>query len=88
MSSNGKRDLYWGIDMKITSQKSNNPGWDIQLNSGGRAATLTISEAATLLGISRELAYDLARIGELPGCLRLGKRYLVGRKVLERWLEG
>ncbi len=77
-----------GIDMKITSQKSNNPRWDIQLNSGGRAATLTISEAATLLGISRELAYDLARIGELPGCLRLGKRYLVGRKVLERWLEG
>jgi excisionase family DNA binding protein len=77
-----------GIDMKITSQKSNNPGWDIQLNSGGRAATLTISETAKLLGISKELAYDLAQIGELPGCLRLEKRYLVWSEGFKRWLEG
>ena len=75
--------------MKITNQPTNTPsGWAIQLNPGGRAATMTINEAANLLGISRGLAYDLARRGELPGCRRLGKRYLVVRKQLDRWLGG
>lgn len=39
-------------------------------------ATMTIEEAAGFLGISRWLAYELARTGELP-TVRLGKRRLV-----------
>ncbi|MGH9169716.1 MAG: helix-turn-helix domain-containing protein [Acidimicrobiales bacterium] len=39
---------------------------------------LSVSEAAELLGISRDLAYDLAARGELP-TLRLGRRIVVPR---------
>lgn len=46
--------------------------------------TYTIPEAAQALGISRSLAYELARRGELPGVLRLGSRRLVvARKAVE-----
>ncbi|MFC2071615.1 helix-turn-helix domain-containing protein [Chloroflexota bacterium] len=38
--------------------------------------TLTVEEAASLLGISRGLAYKLASSGELP-TIRLGRRLLV-----------
>ena len=50
--------------------------------------TLTIMEAATLLGISRKTAYKYAKNGELPGVRRLGGRYLVSKHLLEAWLEG
>ncbi len=42
-------------------------------------ATLTITEAAELLGISRNSAYEAARTGELAGVLvlRVGRRLLV-----------
>ena len=51
--------------------------------------TLTVREAADLLGISRNLAYTLARRGELPGALRLGeKRVIVSRVLLEAYLRG
>jgi excisionase family DNA binding protein len=38
--------------------------------------TLTVEDAARLLGISRGLAYEAARRGELP-TIRLGRRLLV-----------
>lgn len=47
--------------------------------------TMTIPEAATLLGISRNSAYVAARKGELP-VVRIGKRFLVPRSALERLL--
>jgi excisionase family DNA binding protein len=40
--------------------------------------TLTIPEAAELLGVSRGVAYEAARAGELP-TIRLGRRLLVSR---------
>jgi len=48
--------------------------------------TMTIAEVAKALGISRNLAYDLARRDELPvKVLRLGqKRLLVSRIAFER----
>ena len=50
--------------------------------------TMTISEAAKALGISRNLCYELARRGELP-VIRLGeKRLVISRVALERMLEG
>ena len=51
-------------------------------------ATVSVSHAAELLGIGRNLAYELARRGELPGALRLGRRIVVSRKALEAFLEG
>jgi excisionase family DNA binding protein len=50
-------------------------------------STLTVEEAAARLGISRTLAYELARTGRLPvPVLRLGRRVLVSRLALERVL--
>ena len=43
---------------------------------------MTINECAATLGISRDLAYDLARRGELPGALHLGRRWVVSRRRL------
>jgi excisionase family DNA binding protein len=51
-------------------------------------ATLTVEEAAGLLGISRNLAYSLAREGKLPGALRLGGRIVVSRRLIEAVLSG
>jgi excisionase family DNA binding protein len=48
--------------------------------------TLTVEQAAQLLGISRGLAYALARCGKLP-VVRLGRRLLVPRRALERMLD-
>ena len=50
--------------------------------------TLSVDEAAVLLGISRKTAYKLAKVGELPGVRMLGTRYKVSKKLLEDWLEG
>ena len=40
---------------------------------------VTVPEAAKLLGISRSLAYEAARSGELPGVIRIGRRVVVSR---------
>ena len=48
--------------------------------------TFTVEEAGQLLGISRALAYEMARIGKLP-TLRFGKRLVVPRKAIENMLE-
>lgn len=51
--------------------------------------TLTIREAAARLGISKNLAYALARRGELPGVIKLGeKRIVVSRVQLEGLIRG
>ena len=48
--------------------------------------TLTVEEAAQLLGISRGLAYELARCGKLP-VVRLGRRLLVPKAALNKMLQ-
>lgn len=52
--------------------------------------TMTIPEVARALGISRGLAYELAKRDELPvKVLRLGeKRMVVSRRALEDLLSG
>lgn len=47
--------------------------------------TLSVEEAANVLGISRALAYELVRRGELPR-LRLGRRVVVPRQALEDFI--
>ena len=51
------------------------------------SATIKVEEAAALLGIGRQTAYDLAAQGKLPGALRLGRRIVVSKKALEKFLE-
>jgi excisionase family DNA binding protein len=51
------------------------------------SATIGVSEAARLLGISRNLTYDLARTHRLPGAFRLGRRWLVSTASLDAFLK-
>ena len=48
--------------------------------------TLNVEEAATVLGISRGLAYEMVKTGKIPS-VRFGKRVLVPRRALEKLLE-
>jgi excisionase family DNA binding protein len=51
--------------------------------------TYTIDEVAALLGISRNSAYVAARANSLPVLtIRVGKRMLVSRAALDRFLDG
>jgi excisionase family DNA binding protein len=47
--------------------------------------TITVEEAARLLGISRGLAYEMVRAGKIPS-IRFGKRLVVPRRALEQML--
>lgn len=48
--------------------------------------TLTVEEAAEILGLSRPFAYKLANEGKLP-VLRIGRRILVSKVGLLKMLE-
>lgn len=47
--------------------------------------TMSVEEAAELLGIGRSLAYQAARTGEIP-TIRIGRRLLVPIRALEQVL--
>jgi excisionase family DNA binding protein len=49
--------------------------------------TLKIEEAAKILGISRNTAYDAVKSGQVP-TVKIGRRLLVPKAALERMLEG
>jgi excisionase family DNA binding protein len=48
--------------------------------------TMSVEDAADVLGISRSLAYELVRKGELPS-LRLGRRLVVPVRSVEALVE-
>ncbi len=48
--------------------------------------TVTVEEAAALLGISRAFAYLLVARNELPS-LKLGRRVVIPRRALDRLLD-
>lgn len=48
--------------------------------------TISVEEAAEILGISRAFAYKLVKKDELP-IVRLGRRVVVPRRALERMLN-
>ena len=51
--------------------------------------TVTLPEFARRYGISRSAAYDLAKRGELPvPVITLGKRRVLSRELVERFLAG
>ena len=49
-------------------------------------STYTVTEAAQLLGLSRNRTYEAISAGEVPA-LRIGRRVLVPRAALERMLS-
>jgi excisionase family DNA binding protein len=50
-------------------------------------STMTVEEAAAVLGISRSTAYECIRRGELRA-VRLGQRLVVPRLVVDQLLAG
>jgi len=48
--------------------------------------TLTVADAARVIGLSRSTISELARSGTTPS-LRIGTRILVPVKALEQWIE-
>jgi excisionase family DNA binding protein len=54
--------------------------------TSGERLTLTVEEAAVILGISRAFAYDAVRRGEIPA-IKIGRRILVPKLALNRLLE-
>jgi len=49
--------------------------------------TLTVDEAAAILGIGRGTAYEAVRTGQIPS-IRISKRILIPRRSLELMLSG
>lgn len=50
--------------------------------------TLSVAEAAKVLGISRTYAYQQANAGALPGCIKIGNRLVVSIKKLNAYIDG
>ncbi len=48
--------------------------------------TMTVEEAARLLGIGRTAAYQAVGNGDLPS-VRIGGRILIPKAALDRWLS-
>ncbi len=53
------------------------------MKSKQRALTVTVAEAAKLLGIGRNLAYEGVKRGEIPS-IRIGDRILIPRASIGR----
>jgi len=49
---------------------------------------ISVPQAADRLGISNDLAYDLARRGQLPGAIHLGRRWRVSLVKLNQFVHG
>jgi len=69
-------------------EKSPNGSNQGQSENTPKRRTLSVSQAAAMLGIGRNQAYRLARQGQLPGMIRLGdSRVVVSRATIERICE-
>lgn len=49
--------------------------------------TMTVDEAAALIGVSRNTLYEAIRRGEVPH-LRMGRRIIIPKARFDEWLAG
>ena len=56
-----------------------------QQSSPGTKMTLTVREAAEMIGISKPKMYELIREGEIPS-IHIGKKIVIARQALLDWL--
>jgi predicted DNA-binding transcriptional regulator AlpA len=52
-----------------------------------RPLAVSIPQLARITGLSESLLYQRANRGELVGCRRISKRYLVHLATFEEWLK-
>ena len=55
------------------------------MTTTSNAATMTVTETATVLGISRSSAYECVRLGSIPS-IRLGRRIVVPTQAIHALL--
>lgn len=69
-------------------QQRSKPDVSLSLGSPPLPHLLTTDEVAQLIRTSRKVIYEMIRLGQLPGVIRLGRRVLVRRdRLLEFLLE-
>jgi excisionase family DNA binding protein len=88
---------YWSAHQselaEILAEGSNASGAATLGSASGAAPasperlTLTVEEAASLLGISRAFAYESVHRGDIPS-IRLGRRILIPRAALVKLADG
>ena len=71
------------VDGGIVSSDATCRSWPVPMLE---RLALSVEEAGALLGISRDLAYDLVACGTIPS-VRLGRRLVVPRRALEAALD-
>ena len=59
----------------------------MEQNDSRPSAAMPIKEFSDEMGISINLAYQLAREGRIP-TIRLGRRIVIPRVAFDRWLNG
>ncbi|MEP1125510.1 MAG: helix-turn-helix domain-containing protein [Ilumatobacter sp.] len=67
-----------------TPERSPNE-WSHLMTTTSNAATMTVTETATVLGISRSSAYECVRLGSIPS-IRLGRRIVVPTQAINALL--
>ena len=58
----------------------------LQQSSPGMKMTLSVREAAGMIGISKPKMYELIREGEIPS-IHVGKKIVIARQALLDWLS-
>lgn len=71
--------------VRMSGEHDTVPG-DMEQNKT-ESATLTVDEAARILGIGRSTAYDAVRAGQIPA-IKIGRRLLIPRARFEREVLG
>ena len=66
---------------------STGPARSRKTDASAVSELLTVDEVAALLRTTRKGIYAMAERGALPGVIRLGRRLLVRRHDLLRWLD-
>ena len=59
---------------------------DSSQSFSGEKLTLSVQEAADLIGISKPKMFELLRSGEIP-CKRIGKKILISHQMLVDWIN-
>lgn len=77
-----KRDAI-AQEQKTLAQKLNVIN---QVTPSDAKITLTVTEAANMLGISLPKMYEIVRMGRIPS-IRVGKRIVLARQAILDWLK-
>lgn len=91
--------MYQNINLKISKDKingeiakepcynkSDKSNIENKIDKNVLPLTITVSEIAKALSISKKNAYDLCHQKGFP-CIIVGKRYVISRIAFEKWLE-